>query len=150
MAENVLTSNNPSVRQINEDEDSFFGCTFPLTYVGGSDGFFPRASSVKKQAASNIKNLLLTQKGERVGQPTFGSDLPSILFEQRTEDIADKIETAIREAISNWLPYIKVNNIFVSYPDNEPNKVMVQMEFIVTVDDPDSPETITFNFNTGD
>ena len=53
MAENVLTSNNPSVRQINEDEDSFFGCTFPLTYVGGSDGFFPRASSVKKR-----KNLI--------------------------------------------------------------------------------------------
>ena len=121
MAENVLTSNNPSVRQINEDEDSFFGCTFPLTYVGGSDGFFPRASSVKKQAASNIKNLLLTQKGERVGQPTFGSDLPSILFEQRTEDIADRIETTIREAISNWLPYIKVTNIFVTYPDKEPN-----------------------------
>ena len=94
--------------------------------------------------------MLLTQKGERVGQPTFGSDLPSILFEQRTEDIADKIETTIREAISNWLPYIKVTNIFVTYPDKEPNKVMVQMEFIVTVDDPDSPETITFNFNTGD
>ena len=150
MAENVLTSNNPSVRQINEVEDAFLGGTFPLTYVGGSAGFFPRASSVKKQAASNIKNLLLTQKGERVGQPTFGSDLPSILFEQRTEDIADRIETTIREAISNWLPYIKVTNIFVTYPDKEPNKVMVQMEFIVTVDDPDSPETITFNFNTGD
>ena len=50
-----------------------------------------------KKTASNIKNLLLTQKGERVGQPTFGSDLPSILFEQRTEDIQDKIETTIRE-----------------------------------------------------
>ena len=58
--------------------------------------------------------MLLTQKGERVGQPTFGSDLPSILFEQRTEDIADKIETTIRK-ISNWLPYIKVTNIFVTY-----------------------------------
>ena len=81
MSENVLTSNNPSVRQINEDEDSFFGCTFPLSYVGGNDGFFPRASSVKEQAASNLKNLLLTQKGERVGQPTFGSDLPRLLFE---------------------------------------------------------------------
>ena len=150
MPENVNLTNNPSVQQINEDEDSFFGCTFPLTYTGDNVGFFPRAKSVKEQAFSNIKNLLLTMKGERVGQPTFGSDLPSILFEQRTEDIADKIETTIREAISNWLPYIKVTNIFVTYPDKEPNKVMVQMEFIVTVDDPDSPETITFNFNTGD
>ena len=138
MPENVLTSNNPSVRQINEDEDSFFGCTFP------------RASSVKEQAASNIKNLLLTQKGERVGQPTFGSDLPTILFEQRTPNIAEEIEETIREAISNWLSYIKVENVFVTFSDERPNEVNVQLEFLVTVDDPDSPETITFNFNTGD
>ena len=150
MAENVLTSNNPSVRQINEDEDSFFGCTFPLTYVGGSDGFFPRASSVKKQAASNIKNLLLTQKGERVGQPTFGSDLPRLLFEQRTDDISDSIDETIREAISNWLPYIEVSEIQTLFNDARPNEVNVILEFLVTVDDPDSPETITFNFNTGD
>ena len=150
MSENVLTSNNPSVRQINEDEDSFFGCTFPLSYVGGNDGFFPRASSVKEQAASNLKNLLLTQKGERVGQPTFGSDLPRLLFEQRTDDISDSIDETIREAISNWLPYIEVSDIQTIFSDTKPNEVNVILEFLVTVDDPDSPETITFNFNTGD
>ena len=150
MSENVLTSNNPSVRQINEDEDSFFGCTFPLSYVGGNDGFFPRASSVKEQAASNLKNLLLTQKGERVGQPTFGSDLPRLLFEQRTDDISDSIDETIREAISNWLPYIEVSDIQTIFSDTRPNEVNVILEFLVTVDDPYSPETITFNFNTGD
>ena len=150
MSENVLTSNNPSVRQINEDEDSFFGCTFPLSYVGGNDGFFPRASSVKEQAASNLKNLLLTQKGERVGQPTFGSDLPRLLFEQSTDDISDSIDETIREAISNWLPYIEVSDIQTLFNDARPNEVNVILEFLVTVDDPDSPETITFNFNTGD
>ena len=82
MPENVNLTNNPSVTQINEDEDSFFGCTFPLTYKGDNVGFFPRAKTVKEQAFSNIKNLLLTQKGERVGQPNFGSNLPSLLFEQ--------------------------------------------------------------------
>ena len=150
MSENVLTSNNPSVRQINEDEDSFFGCTIPLSYVGGNDGFFPRARSVKEQAASNLKNLLLTQKGERVGQPTFGSDLPRLLFEQRTDDISDSIDETIREAISNWLPYIEVSEIQTLFNDARPNEVNVILEFLVTVDDPDSPETITFNFNTGD
>ena len=150
MSENVLTSNNPSVRQINEDEDSFFGCTFPLSYVGGNDGFFPRASSVKEQAASNLKNLLLTQKGERVGQPTFGSDLPRLLFEQRTDDISDSIDETIREAISNWLPYIEVSEIQTLFNDARPNEVNVILEFLVTVEDPASPETITFNFNTGD
>ena len=44
----------------------------------------------------------------------------------------------------------KVENVFVTFSDERPNEVNVQLEFLVTVDDPDSPETITFNFNTGD
>ena len=93
---------------------------------------------------------MLTQKGERVGQPTFGSDLPRLLFEQRTDDISDSIDETIREAISNWLPYIEVSDIQTIFSDTRPNEVNVILEFLVTVDDPDSPETITFNFNTGD
>ena len=149
MPENVNLTNNPSVQQINEDEDSFFGCTFPLTYLGDNVGFFPRAKTVKEQAFSNIKNLLLTQKGERLGQPTFGSNLPALLFEQVGEDLSDRIEETIHEALTEWLPYIQAQNIFTTHDETKPNKVNVTLEFIVTVDDPDSPETITFNFDTG-
>ena len=82
-----------SVRALNDDEDSFFGCTFPLRH--GNDGFFPQSSTLKEQASSNIKNLLLTMKGERVGQPEFGSLLPAIIFEPIDGNIGDKIESAI-------------------------------------------------------
>ena len=82
MPENVKLTNNPSVRQIASDNDSYFGLKFPLTYKDGRDGFFPRAKTLTDQAYSNLKNLLLTRKGERLGQPTFGSDLWNIIFEQ--------------------------------------------------------------------
>ena len=81
MAENVTTLTNPSVRTINDDSDAYFGLTFPLRYKAGSTGFFPRAKNVIEQASSNIKNLLLTRKGERVGQPNFGSDLFNVIFD---------------------------------------------------------------------
>tara|TARA_B100000287_G_scaffold131709_2_gene123813 strand:+ start:2321 stop:2773 length:453 start_codon:yes stop_codon:yes gene_type:complete len=149
MSDNVSMTNNPSVQQINEDEDSFFGCTFPLTYMGDNVGFFPRAKTVKEQAFSNLKNLLLTQKGERVGQPTFGSNLPALLMEQVGEELNDRVEETIHEALEEWLPYIQAQNIFVVQSDSNPNQITVTLEFIVTVDDPDSPETLTFNFNTG-
>jgi len=149
MSDNVSMTNNPSVQQINEDEDSFFGCTFPLTYMGDNVGFFPRAKTVKEQAFSNLKNLLLTQKGERVGQPTFGSNLPALLMEQVGEELGDRIEQTIHEALAEWLPYIQAQNIYTAQNEANPNQVTVTLEFIVTVDDPDSPETLTFNFNTG-
>ena len=150
MPENVKLTNNQSVRQIASDNDSYFGLKFPLTYKDGRDGFFPRAKTLTDQAYSNLKNLLLTRKGERLGQPTFGSDLWNIIFEQITEDIGDSVEQSVREAVDYWLPYITINNVFTTTDGSNPNTLYVRVEFIVDIEDPDAVNELTFTFNTGE
>ena len=150
MPENVKLTNNPSVRQIASDNDSYFGLKFPLTYKDGRDGFFPRAKTLTDQAYSNLKNLLLTRKGERLGQPTFGSDLWNIIFEQITEDIGDSVEQSVREAVDYWLPYITINNVFTTTDGSNPNTLYVRVEFIVDIEDHDAVNELTFTFNTGE
>ena len=39
-----------------------------------------------EQVKSNLKNLLLIRKGERIFQPNFGSGIHELLFEQFTDD----------------------------------------------------------------
>ena len=128
----------------------YFGLKFPLTYKDGRDGFFPRAKTLTDQAYSNLKNLLLTRKGERLGQPTFGSDLWNIIFEQITEDIGDSVEQSVREAVDYWLPYITINNVFTTTDGSNPNTLYVRVEFIVDIEDPDAVNELTFTFNTGE
>jgi phage baseplate assembly protein W len=141
--------NNPSVAALNDDEDSFFGLKFPLGFGKGTEGFFPRSGTIKEQASSNIKNLLLTNLGERVGQPDFGSELPTIIFEPLELDVLkESITQTIEEALELWLPYITLQNVS-TYKDSNPNTIIVTMEFIVDVDDPTSTETLTFTFETG-
>ena len=41
-----------------------------------------------------------------------------------------------------------IQNIFVVTPDDQPNSVLISIEFSVDVEDPDIVETITFNFNS--
>ncbi len=89
------------------------------------------------------------QKGERLGQPAFGSDLPAIIFEPIDGTIGEKIDNAIRESLAIWLPYITAENIFTIQDESNPNQVTVSLEFRVDTDDPDALETMTFNFNTG-
>ena len=137
-----------TVREISENDDYSFGLTFPLTYNNQLGGFFPTSKTLREQVSSNIKNLLLTSKGERVGQPEFGTDVTSILFEPITPDIGDRLETSITDGISQWLPYVTIQNIFVSTPDDQPNSIFISIEFSVDIEDPDVVETITFNFNT--
>ena len=138
---------NTAVAELNDDEDSFFGCTFPLEW-DPAIGFFPQSSTLKAQASSNIKNLLLTQRGERVGQPTFGSDLSAIIFNPVDESTGEAIELTIREALAEWLPYITAENVVTLF-DHDTHAIVVQLEFRVDMDDPDALENLTLTFEPG-
>jgi uncharacterized protein len=136
-----------TVREINENPDVFVGVTLPIEY--GHTGHFKQSGTIKEQAYSNIKNVVLTGKGERVGQPEFGCDVNRIIFDPITEDTSDIIEESVRDAISVWLPYISIHNVFVSFSEHDNNKIILSIEYTVDVEDPDSVESISFNFNVG-
>ena len=132
-----------SVREKDRNEDVFIGVRFPLDH--SQEGFFYKTKTILEQAKSNMRNLLLTSKGERVMQPEFGSTLTDVLFNQG-EDVETEIDEAIREAVSNWLPYVIINEINMF---QEGNQVDVSIDFSVTLE-PDSFDTLTFNFNIGE
>ena len=132
-----------SVREIDKNDDIYVGVRFPLDH--SQEGFFYKTKTILEQAKANMRNLLLTSKGERVMQPEFGSTLTDVLFNQG-EDVKNQIDEAIREAVSNWLPYIIINEINMF---QENNQVDVSIDFSVTIE-PDSFDTLTFNFNIGE
>ena len=77
------------------------------------DKLFTRSFTTDDQAVSNLKNLLLTRKGERYNLPTFGSSLLNLIFEPNTDQLIQAIQDTIKEAVSFWLPYIQITNINV-------------------------------------
>ena len=64
------------------------GIPFPL----GGTPIFSSTFTTEEQALSNLKNLLLTRKGERPFQPLFGTDIPSFLFENITRELLDSLK----------------------------------------------------------
>ena len=70
------------------------------------------------QAVANAKNLLLTNRGERIMQPEFGCDLRNTLFENITDELVLDIENRIRSSFEYWLPYIFIRELVVdNYSD---------------------------------
>ena len=103
------------------------GVMLPL---GGSP-MFKSSYTTEQQAISNLKNLLLTTKGERPFQPLFGSDIYSLLFENIQSELDSLLEESLTNDISFWLPYILLNGVEVnSEPDF--NKVSIKINFRVT------------------
>ena len=132
-----------SVREIDRNEDKYVGIRFPLDY--SPEGFFYRTKTVLEQSKANLRNLLLTTPGERIFQPSFGSRLKNIVFEQG-QDIPNRVEESIRTATDTFLPYINIINVFTI---QEQNQVNIQVEFSVTLN-PDVIELLSFDFRIGE
>ena len=96
------------------------------------------------QTLENLKNLLLTRKGERFYQPLFGSDLLEILFEPNISELKEEIQEIITEPINFWLPYIDIESIDIVTAEDDPtlNHVM-RISINVSINDFET-ETITF------
>ena len=105
-----------SVIEKDLDPDTYIGLTLPLGRH--QQGVFRRTQTLLEQTKSSIKNLLLTRRGERLGNPSFGSDLFTVLFEPEGTDIENKIEEIIRASIKEFLPFVSVREVTFSFSGN--------------------------------
>ena len=123
-------------------EDYAIGITLPIQ-IGNTA--FNQSFKTADQAKSNIKNLLLTKKYERLMQPEFGSGIQELLFEINDDEFADKIENTIVDTMALWLPYITVDSIDIQQTDELKNSNRVEISISFRVGDTPNLESVTFN-----
>ena len=131
-------------REKDLNPDTFIGLKLPIGY--SETGYFKQTKTTLQQAKYNIINLLKTIPGERLGQPAFGSDLHTMLFEPMNEDFADMIDKSIRSSLAKWLPYINIKNIEITFPDYDINTVNIAIDFGLSFE-PDRFETVSVSFD---
>lgn len=66
------------------------------------------------QIKSDLLCLLLTNPGERVMLPEFGTPLKKLLFEQNDVVLQNQARRLISDAIARWEPRVAIQNIEVS------------------------------------
>jgi phage baseplate assembly protein W len=121
--------------------DYAVGITLPIQI---SNTAFNQSFSVTEQVKSNIKNLLLTKKYERVMQPELGSGLQELLFQFNNDDLSSSIEDTIVSALSLWLPYVTVDTIIIEQTNElkDMNSINVSIKFKILNNT--SLEVVTF------
>ncbi len=95
------------------DEDDRIAVGIDLPLRDTNDSPFPQTRTTIRAAAANLKNLILTRKGERPFHPTLGTSIYDSLFDQNVEEMLGKIEEEINEAVAYWLPYVKITDLVV-------------------------------------
>ena len=103
------------------DEEVFIGLDLPIRKSDGVEGYFASTSTTVQAVKNNIKNLLLTNRGERYLQPTIGLNLRKYLFEQFTVDVEDGIKADIVDSLNTWLPFVNIVELRINQNENTLN-----------------------------
>jgi hypothetical protein len=90
---------------------SFLGLPYPI--VKHPLGLL-RTQKGMNQIKSDLLVLLLTEPGERVMLPEFGTPLKQFFFEQNDSIIVEKVKDTIAESIRNWEPRVAITQIDVT------------------------------------
>jgi len=103
--------------------------------IGSNTNIFDKIYDKPEQAKENLKNLLLTNIGERYMLPNFGCNLARILFDPISDNIKTDIDNSINKAVSKWLPYISIKQIDIKTFEDDPS-----LEYAIRI-------SVTFSVN---
>ena len=104
---------------------------FPLE-KGNLVGAYKLNTTFKDMVRQNFKNLLLTNRGERVMDINFGVGIRSYLFEPKTASTMGDIAKRIQKQTKKYLPFIAINSIDFAGSDGDSNILGIQVTYTIT------------------
>tara|TARA_Y100000114_G_C11753314_1_gene325552 strand:- start:186 stop:674 length:489 start_codon:yes stop_codon:yes gene_type:complete len=96
---------------IEEDLKKPIGIMLPLQEKRkNSESLFAMSYNINDQVKVNLKNLILTQKGEMICNPNFGTNLISIYNSTNLESIEEIAMNEIQQSVSAYMPFVNLTN----------------------------------------
>lgn len=118
------------VQQINPlDLRSSVGVGVDLPFTGKA--VFNTTYTTKDAIKANLVNYFLTNKGERYLNPTFGSDIRLLLFENITLEKTENLKQVITGELKNFFPRVKINKFEITgNSDNNTFRVYLKYSIV--------------------
>jgi len=122
----------------------YINIDFPFRDAG--NGFYFKLNkSDKGTIRADLLHLLLTNKGERLYLPDFGSDLKKFIFEPNDEITHADIRNNLNDTIKLYIPNLIINDI--SFRNNDIEElIIVELTYTVTEGTFTSTDTVTLTF----
>lgn len=106
------------------------GVSIPFvgSVISGSDAVFSSTYTTTEQLRSDIINYTLTNKGERILNPNYGSDLRRFVFENINGVNLNNLKSQIIDGLKANFPQIIVNNVTIT-PDHDINSININIDY---------------------
>jgi len=105
----IVSQSLASAHPLDHNANAAVGLDLPL--AKSTTGWFAQTYTTAHAIRINLINLLLTRKGERPMNPRFGSNLHKVIFEPNDDTIQSKVDSVIRSAVNEYLPFVVIDNV---------------------------------------
>jgi len=90
------------------------GIKTPLTIGEGESSLFKMHFQPQSQISDNLKNLITTNHGERLGRYDFGANLAKLVFDlSDTSTFEQEAAFNIKKAVDKFMPFIELETMSV-------------------------------------
>jgi phage baseplate assembly protein W len=103
------------------------GIGISALYNNGTN-VFNTTTTTKEQVKSNLINFILTNKGERFFDPTFGGDLRASLFQPDSD--LDSLSAKLEDEIYAYVPNIFISSIDIK-KQSDYNPVNISINYSI-------------------
>lgn len=97
------------------------GLKTPMEISQQSDGIFRMHFSLEDQIQDNLRNLILTNHGDRLGRYDFGANLNELCTELGSQEADFEAISRIGVAIKKFMPFVEPES-FSAFPDQSGNE----------------------------
>ena len=108
-----------------------YGPKWPLK--AGNADTFELYDDINQQISFYLKNLLLTSPVENISDSSYGVGLRRFMFEPNLPSIRSSIAGAISSQISEYLPYLTVEDIQVNASAKEIDNNSLKVRIIYSI-----------------
>jgi phage baseplate assembly protein W len=119
--------------------DIAIGISYPF-----DNRVFNSTYTTKDQLRSNLINFLLTNKGEKLFDPNFGTDLKYRLFEPIDDTLEELITNSLTDGVQQYLPELEISS-FIYNPSEDQNKVEISVTYKYLLDN--TTDTVNLQIN---
>jgi len=106
---------------------------------------FNSTFTTKDAIRNNLINLLLTNKGERVFNPNFGSRIRRTLFEGITNETVNNLKLEIQDLLELYFPSLNIEELAV---EGNPNNQQIGILLKYNVSSTNIEDEIVINVET--
>lgn len=135
-----------SIETLQKEKSEVFGIKLPLVKGEGKNKLFKMCKTLEESIENNLKNFLMTKKGEKIGQASFGTRLHELYNMTDLENVDDIAADYVAEDLRVYFPNITVTEYIVNKIEetyNTPASFNITIIYLINGDSKSRSVTIT-------